>query len=73
MASSSNDKISTGIVMIGGVLVITVLAGLNDRLGKLLVIFVLGILLLWAMSNTPLLSKWTSKLHSASNTGITPQ
>jgi hypothetical protein len=66
MATSGQDKITGGIVMIGSIFVITVLAGINEQLAKILLVFMLGVLLLWAMSNNALLAKWFGKIGAQS-------
>lgn len=57
--AAQKDKIAGGVVIIGSILVITILAGLNDNLGKLLLVVMFGFLLMWLMSGgAGLINKW---------------
>ncbi len=54
------DKVTGGIVIIGGVLIMTIFAGLSEGLGKVLLIVMFGFLLLWLMTGgAGLIQKWT--------------
>ena len=65
MATGNSDKIAAGVVIIGGVLALTIFAGMSEELGKVLVIFMLGILLLWVMGpGSALIKKWTNTATS---------
>ena len=62
-AKAGTDKISSGIVMVGAVFTVAVLAGINKGLGKVLLIIMLGFLLLWAMAaGSHLLPQWISQI-----------
>jgi len=72
-AVTGNDKITGGIVMIGAIFIIAVLAGINDQLAKVLMIFMLGMLLLWVMTGgASILQAWVGKIPS-SNAPVTLQ
>lgn len=62
-AAAGSDKISSGIVMVGAVFTVAILAGLSKGLGRVLLIVMLGFLLLWAMAaGSHLLPKWISQI-----------
>jgi hypothetical protein len=54
-----------------GLLVLDVVAGVNDELGKLAVIFMVGILLGWLMIHSAKLSGWIAKGASGGSGGGT--
>jgi hypothetical protein len=59
------DKITGGVVLIGCIFVVTIVAGLDDNLGRVLVIIFLGFLLLWLMTNgAPELQSLIGKIGS---------
>lgn len=59
------DKITGGVVLIGCILAVTVIAGLDDNLGRVLVIIFLGFILLWLMTTgAPDIQKWIGKIGS---------
>jgi hypothetical protein len=65
MAAEQTDKITGGIVIIGGILIMTILAGLSDNLGRVLLIVMFGFLLLWLMTGgAGLISKWMGNVQS---------
>jgi hypothetical protein len=65
--ASGQDKVTGGIVIIGGIFIMTVLAGLNDNLGRILLIIMLGFVLLWLMSGGyGYLEKWMGKVPGTS-------
>lgn len=47
---ANTDKITGGVVLIGCIFVVTIVAGLDDNLGRVLVIVFLGFILLWLMT-----------------------
>lgn len=54
------DKVTGGIVIIGGILIMTIFAGLSEGLGRVLMIVMFGFLLLWLMTGgAGLIQKWT--------------
>lgn len=48
--AATPDKITGGVVLIGCIFAVTVVAGLDDNLGRVLVIVFLGFILLWLMT-----------------------
>lgn len=57
----AQDRVAGSVVVIGGVLIMTIFAGLSENLGKVLMIIMLGFLLLWLMSGgSGLVNKWLS-------------
>lgn len=65
------DKIAGGVVIIGSILVITILAGTNDNLGKLLLVVMFGFLLLWLMSGgSGLINKWLGTIRPSGGSQI---
>jgi 4-hydroxybenzoate polyprenyltransferase len=65
------DKIAGGVVIISGVLVLTILAGTNENLGKVLLVIMFGFLLLWLMNGgSGLINKWIGVTKSGGGTVI---
>jgi hypothetical protein len=66
-SATAIDKASGGIIIIGGVFVIAVVAGFSNGLGKVLFVLMLGYLLLWFItgSGTQTIAGWVSKLPAA--------
>jgi VIT1/CCC1 family predicted Fe2+/Mn2+ transporter len=61
-AQVGQDKVTGGVVIIGGIFIVTLLAGISEDLGRILVIIMAGFLLIWLMTGgANLLSKWMSK------------
>jgi hypothetical protein len=57
------DKFTGGVVLIGCIFVVTIVAGLDDNLGRVLVIIFLGFILLWLMTNgAPEVNSWLGKI-----------
>lgn len=71
MANAGQDKISAGIVLVGAIFTITVVAGFSRGLGKVVVLFMFGVLFLWMITNYPLVNKWINGVSSVQgNVGI---
>lgn len=63
--AQQQDKIAGGVVLIGCILAVTVVAGLDDNLGRVLVIVFLGFILLWLMTNgAPEIQHWLGRIGS---------
>jgi VIT1/CCC1 family predicted Fe2+/Mn2+ transporter len=61
-AQVGQDKVTGGVVIIGGIFIVTLLAGISEDLGRILVIIMAGFLLIWLMTGgSNLLSKWMGK------------
>jgi VIT1/CCC1 family predicted Fe2+/Mn2+ transporter len=61
-AQVGQDKVTGGVVIIGGIFIVTLLAGISEDLGRILVIIMAGFLLIWLMTGgANLLSKWMGK------------
>jgi len=65
MATTDANKFTGGVVLIGCIFVVTIVAGLDDNLGRVLVIVFLGFILLWLMSTGgPEVQSWLGKIGS---------
>jgi VIT1/CCC1 family predicted Fe2+/Mn2+ transporter len=63
MAAAQQDKITGGVVLIGAIFAVTIIAGLDDNLGRVLVIIFLGFILLWLMTTGgPEVQGWLGKI-----------
>jgi hypothetical protein len=63
MATPGEDRITGGIVIIGSIFVIALLAGVSKNVGKIMVILMVGFLLLWLMTNgSKDIGGWLKKL-----------
>ena len=57
------DRITGGVVIIGGIIIMTIFAGLSENLGKVLLIIMFGFLLLWFItSGAGFIQKWTAPI-----------
>lgn len=63
MTTTDTNKITGGVVLIGCIFVVTVVAGIDDNLGRVLVIVFLGFILLWLMTTgAPEVQRWIGKI-----------
>lgn len=57
-----HDIVATMLVEIMGVILFTIIAGMNDDLGSVLVVVMWGLFLLWCLSHTPQLAEMVANL-----------
>ncbi len=60
------DKIAGGVVIVGGIGIMALLAGINEGVGKIMVVIMAGFLILWLIMGPGAsdLKNWTGKLGS---------
>lgn len=54
------DTVVTTAFALIGVGLLALLAGINDQVGKIVVILMVGFAIAWALANTDALSRWTA-------------
>lgn len=68
---AGTDKITGGIVIVGGIGIMALLAGINDSIGGIMVVVMVGFLILWLITGpgNADLGKWLGKIGGGSRTG----
>jgi hypothetical protein len=61
-AQTGHDVVATLSVEVGGVILFTVLAGMNDDLGTVIVVIMWGLFLGWCLTHTTQLSELVKNL-----------
>jgi len=67
MAQTGKDKVTGGIIVIGGVFVLAIVAGASKSMGKIALVFMVGVLFIWLMtSGMGFITKWTNQAKTPS-------
>lgn len=68
-AQPGNDIVVTAAFSLIGVGLLSLLAGISDSVGHVVVIVMVGFLIAWMLANTGTLSKWVGSLLWETNSG----
>lgn len=64
MAQPTTDKVTGGVVVIGGIFILAIVAGASRSVGKIAIAFMAGVLFIWLMtSGVGFLNKWTNQIQ----------
>lgn len=64
-SNAAADALLAMLIEIGGLVVVTVVAGISDSIANLMIIFIIGIAILWAVTHYAQLSGLITALNNA--------